>query len=115
MLLALIGIYGMMSYSVAQRTHEIGLRMALGANRADVVGMVVKQGMFLAVTGIVLGLAGAIGLTRLMSGLLFGVSALDPITLLTGATLLAVATLTATYVPARRATRVDPMVALRHQ
>jgi len=115
MVLALIGIYGVMSYSVAQRTHEIGLRMALGASRRDVLQMVVSQGAFLAITGITIGLAGVAGMTRMMSSLLFRVNVLDPVTLIAGSVLLALATLAATYIPARRATHVDPMIALRHE
>jgi len=100
---------------VAQRTHEIGLRMALGASRRDVLQMVVSQGAFLAITGITIGLAGVAGMTRMMSSLLFRVNVLDPVTLIAGSVLLALATLAATYIPARRATHVDPMIALRHE
>jgi putative ABC transport system permease protein len=115
LVLAAVGIYGVMSYSVAQQTREIGIRMALGARHSDVLKMTVKQGAQLVGAGLVIGLVVAFGLTRVMTSLLFGISATDPVTFLSiGGVLLAVALL-ASYIPALRATRVDPMVALRYQ
>ena len=113
--LALVGVYGVISYSVLQRTREIGLRMALGARPLTVFRMVIGPGMKLTLVGIVLGTASALGLTRFLSSLLVGVSPVDPLTFATLIALFVVVALLACYLPARRATRVDPMVALRHE
>jgi putative ABC transport system permease protein len=115
MLLAAIGLYGVMSYSVAQRTHEIGIRMALGARRPDVLTLIVKQGMVLALTGIVAGAMLSLGITRLISGMLFGIRATDPLTFAGVAALLGTVAFLANYLPARRASKVDPLVALRYE
>ena len=115
LILSAIGVYGVIATAVARRTHEMGIRLALGAPPRDLLKMVVGQGMKLALAGVGIGLAAAFGLTRLMRGLLFGVSALDPLTFIAVALLLAGVALIACYLPARRAMRVDPLIALRHE
>lgn len=115
LLLAAIGIYGVISYSVVQRTHEIGIRAALGASAANVVGMVLKLGMLMAGAGLVLGFLGALALTRLLATLLFGVGARDPATIAGVGAILAMVALFASYLPARRAAKVDPMICLRYE
>jgi putative ABC transport system permease protein len=115
LLLAVVGIYSVMSYSVSRRTNEIGIRVALGASRGDVLLLVVRQAMLLALIGSAIGIAGALALSRLMANQLYGVRPTDPVTFITVAALLMFVSLAASYFPARRAMRVEPMAALRYE
>ncbi len=113
LVLAAVGLYGVLSYAVAQRTREMGIRMALGAGRRDVARLVVGNGFLLVAVGLAIGLAGAFALTRLMSSLVFGVTTMDPLAFVGAVIVLAPVAVLASYVPARRAARIDPMVSLR--
>jgi putative ABC transport system permease protein len=115
LVLAIVGIYGVMSYSVTQRTHEIGIRMAIGARPRDVFTMILGHGMKLALIGVVIGLAGAFALTRLMASMLFGVAPTDAMTYAAISVLLVAVTLVACYLPGRRATKVEPTISLRYE
>jgi predicted permease len=115
LVLASVGIYGVISYVVGQRTHEIGIRMALGAQRGDVLRLVLRQGAVMALVGVVIGVGATIGLTRLMASMLFSVSATDPVTLIGVSAILTAVALLACYIPARRAMRTDPVIALRYE
>jgi ABC-type antimicrobial peptide transport system permease subunit len=115
LLLAVVGIYGVMSYSVSRRTQEIGIRVALGATRKDVLMLVVRRGLLLALTGSAIGIVGALLLSRVIASQLYGISPTDPITFVAVSILLTAVALAASYLPARRAMRVDPMVALKYE
>ena len=115
LILAAVGIYGVMSHIVAQQTHEIGVRMALGADSKDVLKLILGKGLMMTIIGVSIGIGGALGLSRFLSGLLYGVKPTDPLTYIAVSLILIAVALLACYIPARRAARVDPMVALRFE
>jgi putative ABC transport system permease protein len=115
LVLASVGIYGVVSYSVSRRTHEIGVRMALGAEREDLLQSIVGRQFIVTLIGVVLGVLGALGLTRLLASFLYGVKPSDPMTFVAVSFLISVVAALASYIPARRATKIDPMVALRYE
>ena len=115
LILAAVGLYGLISFMTAQRTSEIGIRMAFGADRARLLRLIIGQGMVLVLAGIAIGLVASLALTRLMQSLLYSIDATDPLTFVAIAFVLSVVPFLACYIPARRATRVDPMVALRYE
>ncbi len=115
LVLAAVGVYGIMAFSVTQRTHEIGVRMALGAERRAVLGLIVRQGLAFTLTGVMIGIGGAWVLTRFLTSFLYAVRPTDPATFLVVSAVLVAVSILATYIPARRATKVDPMVALRYE
>jgi putative ABC transport system permease protein len=114
-ILATIGIYGVMSYATAQRTHEIGIRMALGAQHREIMTMVLREGMALALIGLGIGLAGAFAVTRILSSLLYEINTRDPFTFVAVSLLVVLVALSACYIPARRATQLDPMIVIRSE
>ena len=115
LLLGTIGLYGVIGYSVSQRTHEIGIRMALGGQREDILRLILRHGTKLTLVGVAIGVAATLGLSRFLSSLLYGVKPTDPLTFLGVTIMLVLVTLLACYIPARRAMRVDPMVALKYE
>jgi putative ABC transport system permease protein len=115
LIMASVGIYGVTSYVTSQRTHEIGIRMALGAERSDVLKLVIGHGLKLALVGVIVGIAGALALTRFLASLLYGVKPTDPLTFVAVSLILTAVAMLACYIPARRAARIDPNVALRYE
>jgi len=115
LLLSAVGIFGVMSYAISRRTQEMAIRMALGAGRREVLGLVLREGFAITVVGVGVGLAAALGLSRVMAGYVYGIKPTDPLTFTVASTLLMAVALLATYIPARRATQVDPMMILRYE